>query len=314
MLKRPLGWLSPAGPQARLSVLVFHRVMAQPDPLFPDDMHASRFLEVCGWLKSWFNVLPLDESVRRLQVGTLPARAACITFDDGYADNYQVAMPILQRCGLPATFFIATGFLDGGCMWNDTLVEALRAFTGPELDLSSLALGRYAIGSPLEKRRAIATLIQQIKYRSVAQRIAITGHIAQLARVQPSHGLMMTSQEVKAMRRAGMQIGAHTVSHPILAGLSLEQAQQEIRESKYFLEQLLGERIGLFAYPNGKPGEDYMPQSVDLVRSAGFDAAVNTDWGTSGAGDDVFQIRRFTPWDRTRLRFGARMLRNLHGV
>src|SRR3989338_10844424 len=169
MLKQPLGWLSPAGPQARLSVLIFHRVMPQPDPLFPDEMHARRFMDVCGWLKSWFAVLPLDESVVRLKAGTLPARAACITFDDGYADNFHVALPILQRCELSATFFIATGFLDGGCMWNDTLVETLRTFTGSVLDLSPLALGRYATGSVAEKRRAISALIPQIKYRSVDQ-------------------------------------------------------------------------------------------------------------------------------------------------
>lgn len=314
MLKQPLGWLSPAGPQARLSVLIFHRVMPQPDPLFPDEMHASRFLEVCSWLKSWFKVLPLDESVVRLKAGTLPARAACITFDDGYADNYHVALPILQRCELSATFFIATGFLDGGCMWNDTIVETIRACSMPFLDLSSLALGRHAIGSLEEKRSAIAALIPQIKYRSLTQRIAITEEISRLARVQLSHDLMMTSQEVKAMRQAGMQIGAHTVSHPILASLAIEQARQEIQGSKRFLEQLLGERVGLFAYPNGKPGEDYVAQSVDMVRSAGFDAAVNTQWGTSGASDDMFQIRRFTPWDKTRLRFGTRMLRNLRSV
>lgn len=314
MLKQALGWLSPAGPQARLSVLIFHRVMQQPDPLFPDEMHASRFLEVCGWLKSWFNVLPLDESVARLKAGTLPVRAACITFDDGYADNYHVALPILQRCELSATFFIATGFLDGGCMWNDTIVETLRAFSGPDLDLSSLALGRYATGSLENKRNAIAALIPQIKYRSVEQRITITEEIARLARVQLSHDLMMTSHEVKAMRQAGMQIGAHTVSHPILAGLTVEQARQEIQGSKRYLEQLLGERVGLFAYPNGKPGEDYVAQSVDVVRSTGFDAAVSTQWGASGASDDMFQIRRFTPWDKNRLRFGTRMLRNLRSV
>lgn len=314
MLKQPLGWLSPAGPQARLSVLIFHRVMPEPDPLFPDEMHARRFMEVCGWLKSWFTVLPLDESVSRLKAGTLPARAACITFDDGYADNFHVALPILQRCELSATFFIATGFLDGGCMWNDTLVETLRTFSGSVLDLSSLALGRYATGSLAEKRHAIGALIPQIKYRSLKQRVAITEEIARLARVQLSHDLMMTSHEVKAMRQAGMQIGAHTVSHPILAGLAIEQARQEIQGSKRYLEQLLGERVGLFAYPNGKPGEDYVAQSVDLVRNAGFDAAVNTQWGTSGTGDDMFQIRRFTPWDKTRLRFGTRMLRNLRSL
>ncbi|WP_114971828.1 polysaccharide deacetylase family protein [Rhodoferax ferrireducens] len=314
MLKQILACMSPGGTKARLSVLIFHRVLAEPDPLFPDEMHARRFDEVCGWLKSWFNVRPLGEAVAHLKASTLPARAACITFDDGYADNHHVAMPILQRHGLTATFFIATGFLDGGRMWNDTIIETVRACAGPVLDLSFLNLGQHPVGSIDEKRTAIAALIGQIKYRPVDERITIAEQIANQARVPLPHDLMMTSQEVKAIRQAGMQIGAHTVSHPILARLTDEQSRQEIQGSKHFLEQLLGERVGLFAYPNGKPGEDYIPQTVDVVRSLGFDAAVSTQWGASGVGTDLFQIRRFTPWDQTRLSFGTRMLANLRSA
>ena len=311
LFKSLFQYFSPSGTRARLSVLIFHRVLAEPDPLFPDDVHARRFDEVCGWLKSWFNVLPLDEAVARLKTGSLPARAACISFDDGYADNHHVALPILQRHGLGATFFIATGFLDGGRMWNDTLIESIRACSLPVLDLSTLGLGHHALGSLDDRRAVMAALIAQIKYRPVDERTAITDQLAQLAGVQPPDDLMMTSNEVNAMRHAGMQIGAHTVSHPILARLTDEQARQEIEVSKHFLEQLLDERVGLFAYPNGKPGEDYTAQSVAVVRSLDFDAAVSTQWGTSGMGDDLFQIRRFTPWDQTQLRFGARLLANL---
>lgn len=314
LMKSIFSLLSPAGAKARLSVFVFHRVVAQPDLLFAEQMYAHRFDEVCGWLKSWFDVLPLDEAAAHLQAGTLPAGAACITFDDGYADNHRVAMPILQRHGLTATFFIATGFLDGGRMWNDTVIESIRACTVPVLDLSSLGLGLHALGSAHDRRAAVVALIDQIKYRPLEERITITEQIAHLARVQPPHDLMMTSREVKALRQAGMQIGAHTVSHPILARLTDEQARQEIQDSKRFLEQLLGERVGLFAYPNGRPGEDYTPHSVELVRSLGFDAAVSTRWGASGTGDDLFEIRRFTPWDQTKLRFGARMLANLRSA
>ncbi len=311
-LLRPLfQWMSPAGARARLSVLIFHRVLPEPDPIFPDEMHAHRFDALCGWLAAWLNVLPLDQAVARLQAGTLPARAACITFDDGYADNHRVALPILQRHGLTATFFIATGFLDGGRMWNDTIIESIRAYTAPALDLSSLGLGRHVLGSLEDRRAAIATLIDHIKYLPLAQRVTVTDQIAQLARVLPPHDLMMTSQAVKALHQAGMQIGAHTVSHPILARLTDEQARHEIQNGKHFLEQLLEERVGLFAYPNGKPVEDYIPQSVEVVRSLGFDAAFSTQWGASGSGDDLFQIRRFTPWDRSRLRFGGRLLANL---
>ena len=264
-----------------------------------------------GCVAGWFNVLPLDRAVAQLGAGTLPARAACITFDDGYADNHEVALPILQRHGLTATFFIATGFLDGGRMWNDTIIETTRRSPLPLLDLSSLGLGRHPLGSIPERQAAIAALIPQIKYRPFAERVALTEQLAQLAQVQAPEGLMMSSHAVQALRQAGMLIGAHTVSHPILARLTDTQASDEIGRSKQVLEQLLGERVGLFAYPNGKPGEDYSPANVEVVRSLGFDAALSTQWGTSGAGDDPLQIRRFTPWDQSRLRFGARLLRNL---
>ena len=303
--------MSPGGRNARLSVLIFHRVLAEPDSLFPDEMHARRFDAVCGWLASWFNVMPLDQVASCLKANTLPPRAACITFDDGYADNHHIAMPILQRHGLAATFFIATGFLDGGRMWNDTIIETMRACVMPVLDLSSLGMGQHALGSIHDRQLAIAALVDKIKYRAMDERITISEQIAKLGKVMLPNDLMMTSQQVKAMRHAGMQIGAHTVSHPILARLADRQATEEIRGSKNFLERLLGERVGLFAYPNGKPGEDYTPRNVALVRSLDFDAAVSTAWGASGSGDDLFQIRRFTPWDQTRLRFGGRLLANL---
>ena len=311
LLKPLLQCLSPGGARGRLSVLIFHRVLPEPDALFPDEMHARRFDDLCGWLAAWFNVLPLDQAACNLKAGTLPARAACLTFDDGYADNYRVALPILRRHGLSATFFVATGFLDGGCMWNDIIIESIRACQRPVLDLSGLGLGRHTLADGRGRQAAIVALIDQIKYRSAPQRVAMTEQLALLAQVALPHDLMMTSNEVRAMHQAGMQIGAHTVSHPILARLTDEQAQHEIQASKRCLEQLLNERVSLFAYPNGKPGEDYTRRNVDLVRSLDFDAAVSTRWGASGGGDDLFQIRRFTPWDTTRLRFGARMLNNL---
>lgn len=303
--------LSPAGERGRLSVLIFHRVLPRPDPIFPNEVDAAKFDQMMGWVKNWFNVLPLDEAVRRLTTSTLPSRAAAITFDDGYADNHSAALPILQRHGLTSTIFVATGFLDGGRMWNDTIIESVRACSLSLLDLSPEGLGTHPITSYDQKRDAIGAIIGQIKYLPVDRREEMTNRIARLAQVDPPDDLMMTSAQVRDVFRAGMQIGAHTVSHPILAKLELAQARQEIADSKTRLEALLGQRISLFAYPNGKPGTDYLPEHPSLVRELGFDAAVSTAWGSSDRSTDRFQLPRFTPWDRTRLRFGARLLRNL---
>ncbi|KQV92165.1 polysaccharide deacetylase family protein [Pelomonas sp. Root1237] len=310
--------LSPAGARARLTVLIFHRVLREPDPLFPDEVDAARFDELLGWAKAWFNVLPLDTAIRQLHEGSLPARAAALSFDDGYADNHDVALPLLQKHGLPCSFFVATGFLDGGRMWNDTLIESVRLSAKAMLDLRGLQdgrgedLGQLALGDTAGRRAMLGKLIERVKYLPPEPRLACVNAIAARAEVNPPDDLMMSSEQVRSLRRAGMQIGAHTVSHPILATLDASQAADEIGRSRDVLQQLLGEKVGLFAYPNGKPGTDYLPEvHPALVRELGFDAAVSTRWAAARRGDDVFQIPRFTPWDRDRLKFGLRLARNL---
>lgn len=303
--------LSPPGREARLSILMFHRVLASPDPLFPDVPDVVRFGEILRWITSWFNVLPLDQAVRHLSAGTLPARAAAITFDDGYADNYAVALPLLREYNLTATFFIATGFIDGGRMWNDTIIEAVRGCPRPILELGEIEMGRHALVRPQDRIVAIEALIARTKYLPAPQRVAVSERIAAIAGVQLPSNLMLSSHEVRELRRAGMQIGAHTISHPILTLLSRDEAWREIEGSKKQLEEVLGDRVSLFAYPNGRLGEDYNSEHASLVREIGFEAAAATNPGAAGGGSDLMQLPRFTPWDRNRLRFGARLLGNL---
>jgi peptidoglycan/xylan/chitin deacetylase (PgdA/CDA1 family) len=309
--------LSPAGRRARLSTLIFHRVLREADPLFPDETDAHRFDAICGWIARWFNVLPLDEAVARLRAGSLPARALAITFDDGYADNHDIALPILARHRLPATFFIATGFLDGGRMWNDTVIESVRQCRNPLLDLSSLGvpgLVRLSVGDAAQRRSAIDAVLRAIKYLPIDTRADAVLRLASMAGAKPPDDLMMSSTQLRALRRAGMQIGAHTVSHPILASLPDEVARREMSDSKRHLETLLGEPVTLFAYPNGRPATDFNERTVRLAREVGFEAAVTTAKGVAGIATDCFQIPRYTPWDRTRLRFGAKLLANLRSV
>ncbi len=317
MLTPLFSLLSPAGGRGRLSILIFHRVLPVPDPLFPGEADAARFDAVCGWLARWFHVLPLDTAVQQLRAGRLPARAACITFDDGYADNHGLALPILQNHGLTATFFIATDFLGGGRMFNDSVVETVRRAHGPALDLQPLGvsgLGLLDIGSLAARRTTIGAILQAIKYLPLAERDELTRKLQSLAGVDTlPDDLMMQPEQVRTLHRTGMQIGAHTVSHPILARLADDAARAEIQDSRSQLQDLLGAPVGLFAYPNGKPHEDFSAATVRLVREAGFDAALSTAWGAAGRDADVFQLPRFTPWDRGRARFGLRLARNLAG-
>jgi peptidoglycan/xylan/chitin deacetylase (PgdA/CDA1 family) len=105
---------------------------------------AERFDNICRWVSRWFNVLSLSTAAQQLREKRLPARPLVITFDDGYADNHDIALPILQRHGLTASFFVATGFLNGGRMWNDTLVEAIRLTRADSWDLTSLGPSAFA--------------------------------------------------------------------------------------------------------------------------------------------------------------------------
>ena len=162
--------LSPAGKPARLSILIYHRVLAETDPIFPSEPTSSGFDRQMVMLKNVFNVLPLHEAVMCLKAGTLPARAACITFDDGYADNLTLATPILKKHGLPATFFIATAYLNGGRMFNDTVIEAIRHSPLKSLDLEPINFGVFDITDNAAKAKAIGQILPQVKYLPLDER------------------------------------------------------------------------------------------------------------------------------------------------
>ena len=313
-MKPLLQVMSPAGPSARLSILIFHRVLRDADPLFADEMHASRFDALCGWLAAWFNLLPLDEAVQKLSAGALPARALALTFDDGYADNAEVAAPILQRHQLPCTFFIATGFLDGGRMWNDIVIQAVRHAQGPVLDAGSahgVDLGRHALGSWPQRRAAVDALIARVKYLDPAHRLDVVHALAERSGMPLPPSEMMGSAQVAQLARDGFGIGGHTVNHPILARLDDAAALREMDEGRQRLQAITGTAVPLFAYPNGKPGTDYSGTTMQLARRCGFDAAVSTAWGSATRATDRFQLPRFTPWDQRRWPFALRMAANL---
>lgn len=294
----------------RLSILIFHRVLAQPDPLFPDEIDARRFEKLLALLKSCFNPVSLSAGIDNMRRGTLPPRAVCITFDDGYADNADIALPILQRHGIPATFFIASGFLDGGRMFNDTVIELVRR-APDELDLTRASFGVLKLSSAAERRALIGKLLDHLKYLPFTARHEQVGLLQELIPVALPNDLMMHSAQVRLLHAAGMEIGGHTVQHPILARLEPAQARREIAEGKDALEALIGEPVRTFAYPNGKPGQDYLAEHARLARDIGFKAAVSTSWGAASADSDLFQLPRFTPWDRSPARFVFRMLQNM---
>lgn len=294
----------------RLSILIYHRVLEEPDPMYEDVVDAAAFRWQMDVLVNNFNILPLSVATKLLAAGRLPPRAACVTFDDGYADNLHVATPILRERGISATFFVATGFLDGGWMWNDMVFESIRHMPGEELNLDDLALGHHRLGSLTDRAGVAEDLLGKLKYLDPGERLERCWELVRRAGLPPTSQLMMRSDEVRELVAAGMEVGGHTINHPILAVLDPASARREIADNRDQLASITGSPVRLFAYPNGKPGQDYLPEHVDMVRDLGFQAAVSTRWGLCTGRSHQWQLPRFTPWDATPVRFLARMVQN----
>lgn len=313
VLRGAAGWVRAAGDQAaapRLSILIFHRVLPAPDPMFPDLVDAARFDALVRLLARAFTVMPVGEGAAHLAAGTLPAGALAITFDDGYADNAEIALPILRRHGVRATFFVSTGFLDGGRMFNDSVIECVRAARSDTADLEELGLGRRSLATPQERRRVVDELLPKVKYLGFEDRERFIETLARrLGTGRLPDDLMMRSTQVGELHRAGMEIGGHTVRHPILRVLPDDEAEREIAAGRERLQELIGAPVHVFAYPNGRPLQDYDARHVSIVRRLGFRAAVSTAAGTATAASDPFQLPRFTPWDQGAWRWTARLLR-----
>lgn len=296
--------------KSRLQILIFHRVLAQQDQMFPSVPDAARFRQLLRMLKAMYRILPLGEALSRLRAGRLPAGSVAITFDDGYEDNFSVALPILREESAPATIFVATRFLDGGRMFNDTVWEAFRNTACDGVELNFLGLGTLELTSWAQKRSAAAKVIDAIKYLEIDEREQVAQRVGELLKVQLRNDLMMTSEAVSQLPDDIITVGAHTHSHPILTRLPPEQARRDIMEGRKRLEYIRGKPIDLFAYPNGKPGHDYDRTHVDMMRDMGFQAAVTTAPGSHTGEGDFLQVPRFTPWRNDFPRFGMMMLGN----
>lgn len=300
--------VSPGGRRGSLIILMYHRVLAEPDPLLPDEPDAATFAAQMDLVKSLCNVVSLPEAAERLAKDSLPPRAACITFDDGYRNNLEVAAPILKARGLTASFFIATGFIEGGCMFNDVVLEALRA-SPQELDLSDLGLSRHEFPDDATRYRAMAEILPKLKYFEPNRREQAAERLAKRAGLDKLPRLMMNEAELRQLAALGMDVGGHTVSHPILAKLPCGQARTEILQCKLRLEDILGRAVRSFAYPNGRPGVDYVADHVAMVRDAAYSVAVTTAWGAGRSRGDPLQLPRIAPWDKGAARYAMRLLR-----
>lgn len=282
--------------------------MAEPDPLLPGEADVKTFKGQLDLLRDVFTVMTLREAAARLRTRTLPPRAVCITFDDGYGSNARLGLPLLLEYGVPATFFVATGFLEDGRMFNDTIIETTRHLPSP-VDLSALGLGVRVLDTALARRDLIRDIINHVRHMEPARREDWTNGFGERSPEPLPDDLMMTRAEVAGLVSAGMEVGAHTVNHPILSSISADEARGEIAASITELGQITGAAIRSFAYPNGRPGADYGPEHVRMLAECGIEQAVSTAWGAARHDSDPLQLPRVSAWDRDPLRFGMRLSR-----
>lgn len=303
-------WIALRGKGERgLCILTYHRILESHDPLLESepDIHTFRWqMEV---LAECFNVMPLHEAITALAENRIPPRAVCITFDDGYRSIHELALPVLQEFNLPATVFVTTGHMENGSMWNDKIIDALRKLPAGELDLQEFGLGIFILEPIHDRKETVAKLIEKSKYLHPTARIELVQKLSRLSNTPQGAHLMLTKEMVRNLAREGIEIGGHTVSHPILTRIEDAHAQYEMDACKKQLEEITEKPVRFFAYPNGKAGIDFDARHVQMAKEAGYLGAFTTAIGAATHKHDRYQMPRSRPWDKTPFLFALRLLR-----
>ncbi len=304
-------------------VLAYHRVAETPTGIRSLCVTPQHFREQMEILSKLSVVVRLADLPAVLESRWSFRRAVAVTFDDGYADNLYVAKPLLERFGVPATVFITTGYIGGyKQFWVDVLEAAiLGQSTLPSVFSLSVGgrvhrwtLDGAANGSakpragartrnlshdvPVGSRQSVfAELHELLRPCPDAERRRAARAVAGLVGWRPTAddiGLarVMSEHEIVRLAAGGLvEIGAHTVTHPVLAMLSERRQRSEIVRSKRRLEAILGRRVTSFAYPYGSK-TDYSLQTVELVRELGFERACAFFEGLVQPRTDPYQLPR----------------------
>jgi peptidoglycan/xylan/chitin deacetylase (PgdA/CDA1 family) len=241
----------------------------------------------------------MAEVSRRLE-GHSREMVVGVTFDDGYRDNYEHAFPILKRYNIPATVFLTTGSLDSGePLWFEAMAEAIKQSSQEYLDLEFDIPRRFWLRTQPERLDANGRLFALLRELTDAERRTRLDEI--LARLGAPkecerRGKMLSWDQVRLMKANGIDFGGHTVTHPFLSKLTPGDAAWEVAECKRRVEQEIQSEVDLFAYPNGRE-EDFASSSKDILREAGYRAAVTTIWGMNYRSTDPMELRRGGPWE-----------------
>jgi peptidoglycan/xylan/chitin deacetylase (PgdA/CDA1 family) len=251
------------------------------------------------FLREHMDVVPLSWLASRLARGqAFPNRCASVTFDDGYRDTYDLALPLMKKYSIPATIFVATGFVgQNETFWWDRLAMVLSECGNTRVVFPCPRTGsslEFDLHSASERQRAAARLADLL---TPMPRPAIDAYLETLERQCALRSTylrgpkVLTWEEISEMAGVGIEFGAHTVTHPDLASVSPAVAASEILESKRALERQ-GLSVSSFAYPFGQRA-NYNQTVEKLVRDAGFGCCCTAVRGAVG--------RRASAWELPRL-------------
>ena len=291
---------------------MYHRVLPEADPFAIGALTVEQFRRQVEVLAQCFKVVSLEQLITGLAHGRLPPGTACITFDDGYLDNYTFAYPILEQYNVPATIFLASDVIGTNrILWHDRVLRAFKNTQVREFHYGDFSSHLFRLPDILAKQELALKLLEWLKQFAPAQRDHRISEILSRCEIDENRTsaarLMLAWQEVREMHQNGITFGAHTKSHPILALLTREQKTEEIGASKRVIEDNLGAPVTTFAYPNGRAA-DFDDETKQILKQANFRCAVTTCHGLNTAESDPFEWRREQPWETQPDKFLARLL------
>ena len=266
---------------------------------------AVNFAEQLEYLTKRYKIVPLSQIAESIICREQsPPGLAAITIDDGYRDAYEIAYPLLRRANAPATLFVPSDFIDRRVwIWTDktrflTGQAVSQQFT---MDLGGRRL-RVELNGAASRQDAserinstLKQLPEEIKEEAIERFASAVGVV--LPEKPPDEFSPITWAEAREMQASGIEIGSHTLTHPILTGIGDERLRRELQESRSRLEEVLGRRIEQFCYPNG----DHDERAQREVARAGYRIAVTCVSGLNKKGDDPLRLRRIhTEPDLTR--------------
>ena len=288
---------------------MYHRIGSDGFDPWGLVVEPGRFSDQMAWLSNNRSVLPLTEFVARFSAGDLPNDAAAITFDDAYACTAELAVPELQRAGLPATIYLPAQLVEKGrpFWWDELQAIVLSAEANVlHLDGQAFALGDkrgddgdWKPWSPPRTPRQSAFLSLWTALRS--QSSTTLDHAMSSLRSQaPAPDLdplkrPMSPAQVRSASAKGFHFGSHALTHPSLPHLTRAEKVREIGDSVERCAALSGHVPRTFAYPYGDFDED----SAKLVEEAGFEAACSAEGHCVDARSEVFALPRLGVGDWT---------------